>query len=156
MQLRKSLLCTFTAGALLFAGATLAQEAPVPAPPPPPATPMPPPPPVPAFPAATAMPPAPQVAPMPPPPATPAMTSASGNAATYQTAQGELTVRSVVVPAPIVGPAPAFEQLSGGSKVITEGQAEAYPPLANDFINADHNRNGSISAAEYQQWSKQL
>lgn len=83
-------------------------------------------------------------------------TNATGSTATYQTPQGELTVRSVPAPAPIVGPAPAFEQLSGGGKAITEAQAAAYPPLVNDFINADQNRNNSISANEYQQWLKQL
>jgi hypothetical protein len=83
-------------------------------------------------------------------------TGATGSTATYQTPQGELTVRSVAAPAPIVGPAPSFEQLSGGGRAITEEQAAAYPPLANDFINADRNRNNGISANEYQQWLKQL
>lgn len=123
MKFRKSLLCTLTAGAVLFATASAAQETPVPAP---------------------------------PPPATPTMASTGGNSATYQTPQGELTVRSVAAPAPIVGPAPSFQQLSGGGKFITEAQAAAYPPLANDFLNADHNKNGRITAAEYQQWLKQL
>ena len=81
---------------------------------------------------------------------------ADGSAATYQTPQGELTVRSGPAPAPSFGPAPSFEQLAGGGKGISEAQAEAYPPLANDFIHADHNRNGSVSAAEYQQWLKQM
>jgi hypothetical protein len=74
----------------------------------------------------------------------------------YQTPQGEVVVRSVPAPAPTVGPAPPFEQLSGGSKGIAESQATAYPPLANDFINADSNKNGSISKAEYERWTKQL
>ncbi len=81
---------------------------------------------------------------------------ATGSGATYQTPQGEFTVRSAPAPAPAIGPAPAFQQLAAGGKGITEAQAEAYPPLANDFIHADHNRNGSVSAAEYQQWMKQL
>ena len=76
--------------------------------------------------------------------------------ATYQTQQGDVIVRSVPAPAPVVGPAPAFEQLSGGGKSITADQAVAYPPLANDFIHADSNRNGKISKTEYANWSKQL
>ncbi len=60
------------------------------------------------------------------------------------------------LPLPTVGPAPDFSQLSGGSKSITEEQAVAYPPLANDFINADRNRNGKISKTEYENWTKQL
>lgn len=70
--------------------------------------------------------------------------------------QGQVVVRSVPAPAPTAGPAPDFGQLSGGSKSITEDQAVAYPPLANDFINADRNRNGKISKTEYNNWTKQL
>jgi len=65
-------------------------------------------------------------------------------------------VQSSPAPAPVIGPAPSFEQLSGGGKSISPEQAVAYPPLANDFINADSNRNGSISKAEYTNWTKQL
>jgi len=85
-----------------------------------------------------------------------AASMADGSAATFQTPQGELTVRSAPAPAPSIGPAPSFAQLAAGGKGITEAQAEAYPPLANDFIHADHNRNGTVSAAEYAQWTKQL
>jgi hypothetical protein len=46
--------------------------------------------------------------------------------------------------------------LSAGSKVITPAQAHAYPPLANDFIHADSNRDGTVDAAEYAHWLKQL
>ena len=51
------------------------------------------------------------------------------------------------------GPAPAFEQLSGSGKYISEDQASAYPLLANDFIYADHNRDGRISKSEYARWT---
>lgn len=80
----------------------------------------------------------------------------AGNSASYQTAKGEVTVNSAPAPAPMVGPAPSFEQLSGGGKSISEDQAAAYPPLANDFIHADSNKNHSISKAEYERWTKQL
>ena len=49
----------------------------------------------------------------------------------------------------------AFSQLSAGGKGITEQQAVAYPALANDFLHADSNRNGSVSQAEYERWTKQ-
>lgn len=78
-----------------------------------------------------------------------------GTTAVYPSPQGELTVHSQPAPAPSYGPAPAFAQLAGSGKTISEEQAAAYPPLANDFINADQNRDGSISAAEYARWSKQ-
>ena len=64
-------------------------------------------------------------------------------------------MRSTPAPAPQIGPAPDFAQLSAGGKGITEAQAVAYPPLANDFLHADSNRNGSISKAEYQRWARQ-
>jgi hypothetical protein len=80
----------------------------------------------------------------------------TGDQGSPQAPQGQVVVRSVPAPAPEVGPAPAFEQLSGGGKSITEQQAVAYPPLANDFINADRNRNGKISKTEYSNWIKQL
>ncbi|WEN14388.1 hypothetical protein PY254_14270 [Rhodanobacter sp. AS-Z3] len=74
---------------------------------------------------------------------------------TLNTPSGELTVHSSMPPAPAAGPAPAFDQLSGGSKYITEQQAAAYPLLANDFLYADHNRDGRISQQEYKNWTAQ-
>jgi len=86
----------------------------------------------------------------------PATAPANGQAAAYQSPQGQVVVQSSPAPAPTIGPAPTFEQLSGGGKSISPEQAVAYPPLANDFINADTNRNGSISKTEYTNWTKQL
>lgn len=74
---------------------------------------------------------------------------------TMNTPSGELTVHSSMPPAPAAGPAPAFDQLSGGGKYITEDQASAYLLLANDFIYADHNRDGRISKDEYARWTAQ-
>jgi hypothetical protein len=72
--------------------------------------------------------------------------------ATYQTAQGELTVTSGQ-PAPRdFGPPPPFAQLAGGASHIGEECAAAYAPLANDFIHADGNRDGRVSNAEYTRW----
>jgi hypothetical protein len=132
MKSRKPMLSALTAAALLFAGTLIAQDAPPP--PPPPAQAMP----------AQAM----------PPPASTAADAAVGQAPSAQTTQGQTTVASVPPPKPTIGPAPPFEQLSGGSKGITEDQAVAYPPLANDFIHADTNRDGKISKSEYERWTK--
>jgi hypothetical protein len=144
MKFRKQLLSTLITSALMFGGVVLAQDAPPPPPPPPP---------VPAAPAA----PMDQAAPA--APASSAMPAAPGAAdqttATSQTPQGQVTVNSSPAPAPTIGPAPSFEQLSGGGKSISEDQAAAYPPLANDFINADRNKNGQISKSEYANWLKQ-
>jgi hypothetical protein len=89
-----------------------------------------------------------------PPPASSSMPSP--NTAAMQTPKGEVTVNSAPASAPAIGPAPSFEQLSGGGKSISEEQAIAYPPLANDFVHADRNRDGKVSKAEYQRWLKQL
>jgi len=80
----------------------------------------------------------------------------SPNTADMQTPKGEVTVNSAPASAPAMGQAPSFEQLSGGGKTISEKQALAYPPLANDFVHADGNRDGTVSKAEYQRWLKQL
>ena len=127
MKSRKPMLSALTAAALLFAGTLIAQDAPPPLPPP-----------------SQAM----------PAPASTAADAAVGQAPSAQTTQGQTTVASVPPPKPTIGPAPPFEQLSGGSKGITEDQAVAYPPLANDFIHADTNRDGKISKAEYERWTK--
>ncbi len=138
MKSRKLFLSTLIAASLMIGGAVLAQDAPPPPPPPPP---------TPAAPADQAM---------PPPPVAPAAAPAPDQtSATSQTAQGPVTVNSSPAPAPTIGPAPSFEQLSGGGKSISEDQAMAYPPLANDFINADRNRDGRISKSEYANWVKQ-
>jgi len=126
MKSRKPLLLTLTAGALLFAGTLLAQDAPPPPPMPPPA------------------------------PATSAADQgANPSPGTQQASEGQVTVQSAPAPAPTIGPAPSFEQLSGGGKSITPEQAEAYPPLANDFLNASHNGK-RVSKAQYDNWVKQL
>ena len=88
--------------------------------------------------------------------ASPTTAAAPTHSAVFNTPQGELTITSTPAPAPTIAAAPAFSQLSGGSKAITEAQAHAYLPLINDFINADANKNGSISKAEYDRWTKQL
>jgi hypothetical protein len=128
MKSRKPMLSALTAATLLFAGTLIAQDAPAPPPPPP----------------SQAM----------PAPASTASDAAVGQAPSAQTTQGQTTVASVPPPKPTIGPAPPFEQLSGGSKGITEDQAIAYPPLANDFIHADTNRDGKISKSEYDRWTK--
>lgn len=175
MKFHKPLLTALAAGALLFAGSVIAQDAPVP-PPPPPTDNMSPPPPVPPTPPAAPEPPAPPTsadmpaAPpppadmptTPPPPPAPADTMATPPPAGDTMAPpasgapaGQVEVHSSMPEPPPAGPAPSFEQLSGGAKFITEEQAVAYPPLANDFLYADHNRNGKISKSEYEKWVAQ-
>jgi hypothetical protein len=92
----------------------------------------------------------------PPPAASASPALPAPNTADMQTPKGEVTVNSAPASASVIAPAPSFEQLSGGGKSISESQAEAYPPLANDFIHADRNRDGKVSKAEYQRWLKQL
>lgn len=150
MKSRKPLLTVLAASTLLFAGSLIAQQdMPTQAPPPPPTDTMPQPPPVPPTPPTPPTPPSPAQSGMPetPPPA------GQTDTATMNTPAGEVTVHSSMPPPPPAGPAPAFEQLSGGGKYISEDQASAYPLLANDFIYADHNRDGRISKSEYARWT---
>ena len=81
--------------------------------------------------------------------------SAQSSTATYDTPQGPLTVHSAQ-PAPRnEGPPPAFAALDRrGAGFLTSADADAYPPLANDFIHADANRDGRISKAEYERWAR--
>lgn len=156
MKSRKPLLTALAAGAVLFAGSLIAQD--MPPPPPPAATaPTPPVPPTPPAPPASPQSGMPATPPPPPPPADTMSAPPDNQAdtATMNTPAGELTVHSSMPPPPPAGPAPSFEQLSGGGKSISEDQAAAYPLLANDFIYADHNRDGRISKSEYTRWLSQ-
>lgn len=72
-----------------------------------------------------------------------------------QTPPPIVTVRSVPPAAPKIGAPPPFSQLSGGSKWITQEQAEAYPPLANDFLDASHGAE-RINKTQYEAWVKQI
>lgn len=93
-----------------------------------------------------------------PPPAQDTMQQAPAPAQTSapaQTPPPEVTVRSVPPAAPQFAPPPPFSQLSGGKKWITEEQAEAYPPLANDFLNVSHHGT-RITKAQYEAWVKQI
>ena len=123
MKYRKPLLALVTTGSMMLAGSLLAQDQPAPMSSPPPAP----------------------TAPM------PASPSATTDRAQFQTPQGQLTVKSTVPPV-VAGPAPSFEELSGGSRYITADQATAYPLLANDFTFVDKGKTGHITKAQYERW----
>lgn len=72
-----------------------------------------------------------------------------------QTPPPIVTVRSVPPQAPQITAPPPFSQLSGGGKSITQEQAAAYPPLANDFLNASHGGQ-RINKMQYEAWVKQI
>lgn len=80
---------------------------------------------------------------------------ADNSSATFNSAQGQVTINSTMGQSPSTASPPSFEQLSGGKKVITKDAANAYPPLANDFEYAAHGGN-SISKAQYERWVKDL
>jgi hypothetical protein len=125
MKSRKSLLSLLACSSVLFAGAVFAQNQPMQQP--------------------TAQP-APQQS-------NPPTTSGSGNSVSFNSQQGQVTVNSTVPQVKDTGPAPDFGQLSGGKKFITEDDATAYPPLANDFLHAS---NGSmrLTKGQYEAWLK--
>lgn len=120
MKFHKPWLPTCVLGSLLFAGATMAQDAA------PPATPQ---------------------------SGTSESADTTGHSVSMNTSQGEVTVQSAMPAPPTFGPPPEFSQLASNGKSIDETQAAAYPPLANDFLHADRNRDGRISKREYERWT---
>lgn len=87
------------------------------------------------------------------PAATPTPAPPAGTQANINSPQGQVTINSSVPPVVAgPGPAPSFEQLSGGSRFITEDQAAAYPLLANDFLYVDKGHTGHITKAQYERW----
>lgn len=94
------------------------------------------------------------------PPATSPAPGAANNSpgasgATFNTAQGQVIINSTVPPAPSTASPPSFQQLANGKKYITKDDANAYPPLANDFLYVSHN-GSRISKAQYERWIKDL
>jgi hypothetical protein len=81
--------------------------------------------------------------------------ASSSESTQFTSSKGENVTIQSSMPAVPSGPAPSFEQLANGGKSITESQAAAYPPLANDFLYADKNRDGHINKSEYELWLKQ-
>ena len=81
--------------------------------------------------------------------------SSGANSATYNTSQGQVTINSTTPTAPSTASPPSFEQLAGKKKYISKDDANAYPPLANDFLYVSHNGN-RISKAQYERWVKDL
>lgn len=140
MKSRTPLLALLVAGSMAFAGALLAQDQGMQAPPPPA--------PRPTMPATTAAPSAPAAT---MPATTPTPAPPGGTQANINSPQGEVTINSSVPPV-AAGPAPSFEQLSGGTRFITEDQAIAYPLLANDFLYVDKGHTGRITKAQYERW----
>jgi hypothetical protein len=80
---------------------------------------------------------------------------AGANSATFNSAQGQVTVNSTMGQAPSTASPPSFEQLANGKKSISKNDANAYPPLANDFEYAAHGGN-SITKAQYERWVSHL
>lgn len=75
------------------------------------------------------------------------------DSATYNTAQGQVTINSTMGQAPSAAAPPPFEQLANGKKFITKDDANSYPPLANEFEYVAHN-GSRISKAQYERWVK--
>ena len=85
-----------------------------------------------------------------------ASTSSNGTSrSTFHTAQDQVTINSTMGSAPSTASPPSFEQLANGKKYISKDDANAYPPLANDFEYAAHN-GSRISKTQYENWVKNL
>jgi hypothetical protein len=84
-----------------------------------------------------------------------AQSGSDARSTTFQTSRGELVVHTGQPEPRSFGPTPAFAQLDRrGAGYVTSDEADAYPPLANDFIHADANRDGRVSKAEYERWAR--
>ena len=146
MNPRNPLLSFLASGSLLFAGTLMAQNQPAqpmpPPPPPPQAQPQPMPPPQPA-----------QPQPMPQAQSAPAPQPGQ-DSAQFNSAQGQVTVNSSMPAVKDAGPPPDFAALANGKAYVTEDDASAYPPLANDFLHASGGAQ-HLSKAAYARWLKQ-
>ena len=160
MNPRNPLLSFLASGSLLFAGTLMAQNQPaqpMPLPPPPPqAQPQPMPPQQPAQPQPMPQPQAqPQPMPQPMPQAQSAPATQPGqDSAQFNSAQGQVTVNSSMPAVKDAGPPPDFAALANGKAYVTEDDASAYPPLANDFLHASGGAQ-HLSKAAYARWLKQ-
>lgn len=66
----------------------------------------------------------------------------------------EVTVRSAGNEYTPSGPAPEFASLDAdGNGNIDRNEAKGYTLLANDFLKADSNEDGSLSKSEYEHWA---
>ena len=153
MNSRHSLLTLLASGSLLFAGSLLAQNQPAQSmPPPPPPQPQ-------TMPQPQAQPqplPQPQAQPMPPQavPQPQPQPQPGQDTAQFNSPQGQVTVNSSMPVVKDAGPPPDFATLAGGKAYITEDDASAYPPLANDFLHASGGAQ-HLSKAAYARWLKQ-
>jgi hypothetical protein len=162
MKYRTPLLISLIGTSMLFTGAAFAQQSTMPASSPAPQSVQPS-----TMPASTPAQQSTQPSTTPAPaPTTPATTTGTGttagtgspagaNSATFNSAQGQVTVNSSMGQAPSTASPPSFEQLANGKKSISKQDADAYPPLANDFEYAAHN-GSSISKAQYESWLQHL
>lgn len=65
----------------------------------------------------------------------------------------QVTVRSVETSARQYGPKPSFDSLdTNHDGVISESEAEAYPPLANDYLHVAHRGSRGVTRSEYEHW----
>ena len=90
------------------------------------------------------------------PPQSNAATPITGtDSTTFNSPQGQVTIHSTMGQTPSTASPPSFEQLSGGSKFITQAQADAFPPLANDFEYAA-GHSDRINKSQYEHWLQNL
>lgn len=93
-----------------------------------------------------------------PPPASSQFEQGTESSATYPLADshgGTLTVRAgMPAQAHQYGPPPPFKTLDANHDGrISQTEAQAYPPLDNDFLSASHGGK-TVSRAQYAQWAK--
>jgi hypothetical protein len=77
----------------------------------------------------------------------------TSTAQTVSATDNQVTLRSVQTPALRYGPKPSFDALDiNHDGVISESEADAYPPLANDYLYVARKGSRGVTHAEYDRW----
>ncbi len=65
----------------------------------------------------------------------------------------QVTIRSAQTPPPQYGPKASFDALDvNHDGVVSKSEADAYPPLANDYLYVARRGSRGVTRAEYDRW----
>jgi hypothetical protein len=80
-------------------------------------------------------------------------THVASEANTVNATDNQVTVRSVQTSAPLYASKPPFDALdTNHDGIISESEAAAYPPLANDYLHVAEKGSRGVTRAEYDRW----
>jgi hypothetical protein len=77
----------------------------------------------------------------------------TSEANTTNATDNQVAVRSVQTSAPLYASKPPFDALdTNHDGIISESEAAAYPPLANDYLHVAEKGSRGVTRAEYERW----